>query len=141
MTEEELKQYRAKIRSCPVRKKLKEMSKIHSYYMFLFHSAGKEEADRWLKMRNQKRMQFTTNEGNKMKCINCGKEIKKGEICPKCYLSEICSEYLYFIYLSHRSYGASLYWHNSQLKKEEAIAPVYTTNENQKAKAGKGWKI
>jgi hypothetical protein len=29
-------QYRQKIRNCPLRKKLRELSKIHDYYMFLF---------------------------------------------------------------------------------------------------------
>jgi len=36
--------------SCPLRKKLLELSRIHDYYIFLFETAGKQEADKheWL---------------------------------------------------------------------------------------------
>jgi len=44
-------------RSCHLKKKLQEISRIHDYYMFLFESVGKEEADRWLKMRSEKEAQ------------------------------------------------------------------------------------
>ena len=45
------REHRKKIRNCPLRKKLRTVSKIHEYYMFLFQTEGKEEANRWLKMR------------------------------------------------------------------------------------------
>ena len=38
-------------RNCPLTRMLRELSRIHDYYMFLLTTAGKEEADRWLKMR------------------------------------------------------------------------------------------
>ena len=41
-------------KNCPLRRKLRELSRMHDYYVYLFESAGKEEADKWLKMRSRK---------------------------------------------------------------------------------------